>query len=371
MRFPANIFITLAKPCQPVAFSNSSQSHDFGAMMENTRTAERIIVIRVNNLSKTYRIHEKDPGLMGSIKSLFHRRWIDRHALRPISFEVAPGEIVGLLGANGAGKTTLIKMLAGIMHPSSGSAEVQGYVPWQRKAQFKHQIALILGQKSQLWPDLPAADSLLLLQEIYRIDPRDYQQRLDYFLDTLDLRKLLKTQIRRLSLGERMKFELVAALLHQPKVIFLDEPTIGLDIGSQRAIRSFLHDYRRTFQPAMILTSHYMEDVTSLCERLLILRDGELVFTGRLADITSRYAQTRKIRLGFKDEAMKAAILQACPQAKAEGEDNSTLALSVAKDDVSESILKILRAAPLVDLAIEEDDLASIIDALQTARELA
>jgi ABC-2 type transport system ATP-binding protein len=338
-------------------------------MMRDTRTEVRIIVIRVQNLSKTYRIHEKDPGLMGSIKSLFHRRWLDRHALRPISFEVAPGEIVGLLGANGAGKTTLIKMLAGIMHPSSGTADVQGYVPWQRKAQFKHQIALILGQKSQLWPDLPAADSLLLLQEIYRIDPKAYQERLDYFLDTLDLRKLLKTQIRRLSLGERMKFELIAALLHQPKVIFLDEPTIGLDIGSQRAIRNFLHEYRRTFQPAMILTSHYMEDVTALCERLLILRDGELVFSGRLGDITSRYAQTRKIRLGIKDEAMKSAILQVCPQAKAEGGDQNSLGLSVSKDDVSETILKILRVAPLVDLAIEEDDLASIIDALQTARE--
>jgi ABC-2 type transport system ATP-binding protein len=327
-------------------------------------------VIRVENLSKTYRIHEKDPGLKGSLKALVRRRWLERHALKPISFEVAPGEIVGLLGANGAGKTTLIKMLAGIMHPSSGSADVQGYVPWQRKAQFKHQIALILGQKSQLWPDLPAADSLLLLQEIYRIEPKDYQTRLDYFLDTLDLRKLLKTQIRRLSLGERMKFELVAALLHQPKVIFLDEPTIGLDIGSQRAIRGFLHEYRRNFQPAMILTSHYMEDVTALCERLLILREGELVFSGRLSEIASRYAQARKIRLGVKDEAMKAAIVQVCPQAKQQGAENSALALSVPKDDVSETILKILRVAPLVDLSIEEDDLASIIDALQTAKEL-
>jgi len=328
-------------------------------------------VIRVSNLSKTYRLHEKDPGLLGSVKSLFHRRWIDRHALRPISFEVAPGEIVGLLGANGAGKTTLIKMLAGIMHPSGGTADVQGYVPWQRKAQFKHQIALILGQKSQLWPDLPAADSLLLLQEIYRIDPKDYHQRLEYFLDTLDLRKLLKTQIRRLSLGERMKFELVAALLHQPKVIFLDEPTIGLDIGSQRAIRTFLQDYRRNFQPAMILTSHYMEDVTSLCERLLILRDGELVFSGKLADITSRYAQTRKIRLGVKDDLMKMAILKVCPLAKEDRDESSTLLLSVPKDDVSGSILKILSVAPLVDLSIEADDLASMIDALQTAKELA
>ena len=305
---------------------------------------------------------------MGSIRSLFHRRWIDRHALKPISFEVAPGEIVGLLGANGAGKTTLIKMLAGIMHPSSGEAEVQGFTPWHRKAAFKQQIALILGQKSQLWPDLPAADSLMLLQEIYGIEPNAYQQRLNYFLDNLDLRKLLKTQIRRLSLGERMKFELVAALLHEPKVIFLDEPTIGLDIGSQRTIRNFLHDYRKTFRPAMILTSHYMEDVVALCERLLILREGELVFSGRLSEITDRYAQTRRIRLGIKNHEMNKAILAVCPQAKEGTDESGTLHLSVAKDAVSETILKILQVAPLVDLAIEEEDLASIIDALQTSK---
>ncbi len=325
-------------------------------------------MIRVQGLQKTYRIPEKDPGLLGSLKSLFNRQWIDRHALHPITFEVHPGEIVGLLGANGAGKTTLIKMLAGIMHPTAGTADVQGFVPWERKNGFKQQIAIVLGQKSQLWPDLPAADSLLLLREIYGLEWDAYQKRLDYFLDTLDLRKLLKTQIRRLSLGERMKFELVAALIHEPKVIFLDEPTIGLDIGSQRAIRNFLIEYRKTFRPAMILTSHYMEDVEALCERLIILREGQVVYTGKLADISESYSQGRNIRLQIKQDGVKEQLLKAFPAMKEDAEQEGVLRLHVKKDAVSETVLGILKLAPVADLAVEEEELATIIDALQTAR---
>ncbi|RYZ59021.1 MAG: ATP-binding cassette domain-containing protein [Proteobacteria bacterium] len=325
-------------------------------------------MIRVDKLQKTYRIPEKDPGLMGSVRSLFDRRWIDRHALAPISFEVAPGEIIGLLGANGAGKTTLIKMLAGIMHPTAGTADVQGFVPWERKNAFKRQIAIVLGQKSQLWPDLPAADSLLLLREIYGLEQGAYQKRLDFFLDTLDLRKLLKTQIRRLSLGERMKFELVAALIHEPKVIFLDEPTIGLDIGSQRAIRTFLSDYRRTFKPAMILTSHYMEDVEALCERLLILREGELVYEGKLSNISESYANGRNIRLQLKDDSVKKLLLEKFPAMKEDAEQSGLMRLHINKDQVSETLLGILNVAPVTDLAVEEEDLGNIIDSLQTRR---
>ncbi|MBC7659481.1 MAG: ATP-binding cassette domain-containing protein [Chitinophagaceae bacterium] len=325
-------------------------------------------MIKVRELQKTYRIPEKDPGLIGSVRSLFNRKWIDRHALAPISFEVAPGEIIGLLGANGAGKTTLIKMLAGIMHPTAGTAEVQGFIPWERKNAFKQQIAIVLGQKSQLWPDLPAADSLLLLREIYGLEWTAYQKRLDFFLDTLDLRKLLKTQIRRLSLGERMKFELVAALIHEPKVIFLDEPTIGLDIGSQRAIRSFLNDYRKTFKPAMILTSHYMEDVEALCERLLILREGELVYAGSLSNVSERYAQGRNIRLRLKDESLKRVLIETYPLMREDSEQPGLMRLHISKDEVSETVLGILKLAPVTDLAVEEEDLGNIIDALQTRK---
>ncbi len=305
---------------------------------------------------------------MGSVRGLFKRQYVDRHALAPISFEVQAGEIIGLLGANGAGKTTLIKMLAGIMHPTAGSAKVAGFTPWERKNAFKEQIAIVLGQKSQLWPDLPAADSLLLLREIYRIPWDRYQKRLDFFLDNLDLRKLLKTQIRRLSLGERMKFELVAALLHEPKVIFLDEPTIGLDIGSQRAIRNFLKDYRDTFKPAMILTSHYMEDVEALCERLLILREGQLVYAGRLSEVTEQFAQGRNIRLQLKDEALAKRVLEAFPKMQEDKEQAGLLRLHVGKDEVSETVLNLLKIAPVADLAVEEEDLGNIIDALQTSK---
>lgn len=325
-------------------------------------------MIHVRDLQKTYRIPEKDPGLIGSVKSLFKRQYVDRHALAPISFDVGPGEIIGLLGANGAGKTTLIKMLAGIMHPTAGIAEVSGYVPWQRKNAFKQQIAIVLGQKSQLWPDLPAADSLMLLREIYGLSIDAYQKRLDFFLDTLDLRKLLKTQIRRLSLGERMKFELVAALLHEPKVIFLDEPTIGLDIGSQRAIRKFLNEYRQQFKPAMILTSHYMEDVEALCERLLILREGEVVYAGSLRAVSASYAQGRNIRLQLRDESLKAQMLEAFPKMIESPEQAGLMRLHVHRDEVSETVLGILKVAPVSDLAVEEEDLANIIDALQTKR---
>lgn len=325
-------------------------------------------MIHVRDLQKTYRIPEKDPGLMGSVKALFKRQYVNRHALAPISFDVAPGEIIGLLGANGAGKTTLIKMLAGIMHPTAGTAEVSGYVPWHRKNAFKQQIAIVLGQKSQLWPDLPAADSLLLLREIYGISWDAYQKRLDFFLDTLDLRKLLKTQIRRLSLGERMKFELVAALLHEPKVIFLDEPTIGLDIGSQRAIRTFLNDYRLQFKPAMILTSHYMEDVEALCERLLILREGELVYAGSLSNVSESYAQGRNIRLQLRDESLKVKLLEAFPKMIESPEQPGLMRLHIHKDEVSETVLGILKLAPVADLSVEEEDLGNIIDALQTKR---
>lgn len=325
-------------------------------------------MIHVRDLQKTYRIPEKEPGLLGSIRGLFKRQFVDRHALAPLSFDVEPGEIIGLLGSNGAGKTTLIKMLAGIMHPTAGTATVSGYVPWQRKNAFKQQIAIVLGQKSQLWPDLPAADSLLLLREIYGIEWGAYQKRVDFFLDTLDLRKLLKTQIRRLSLGERMKFELVAALLHEPKVIFLDEPTIGLDIGSQRAIRTFLNDYRQTFKPAMILTSHYMEDVEALCERLLILREGKLVYSGSLKDVSESYAQGRNIRLQLRDEALRPTLLKAFPNMQESPEQTGLMRLHVHKDQVSETVLGLLKLAPVADLAVEEEDLGNIIDALQTSR---
>jgi len=246
-------------------------------------------MIHVQNLTKTFRVHRKEPGLMGSLRSLFRRQWIDKHALKGVSLEVNAGEIVGLVGANGAGKTTLVKTLAGIIHPTAGDAQILGYTPWERRNEFRRQIALIMGQKAQLWWDLPADDCFLLLQEIYRLPDKEFRRNLDYLVEALGVTDQLNIQIRRLSLGERMKMELVAALLHQPKIVFLDEPTIGLDLTAQRAIRNFILEYRREHQPAMILTSHYMEDIERLCERIVIINEGEFQDCARVREAQSHH----------------------------------------------------------------------------------
>ncbi|MHC4162708.1 MAG: ABC transporter ATP-binding protein, partial [Planctomycetota bacterium] len=225
-------------------------------------------MIRVHELSKTFYVHKKAPGLRASLKSLFRRERVAKHAVAGVSLEVKEGEIVGLLGPNGAGKTTLVKMLAGIIHPTAGEAQVLGFTPWERDNRFRRQIALIMGQKAQLWWDLPAADCFLLLKEIYRVRDAEYKETLAYLTGVLDVEQQLNIQIRRLSLGERMKMELIAVLLHRPRVVFLDEPTIGLDLSAQRSIRDFILRYREEHKPAMILTSHYMEDIQRLCERI-------------------------------------------------------------------------------------------------------
>ena len=207
-------------------------------------------MIQVEKLSKTFTVHRKEPGLAGSIRSLFRREYVDKHAVREVSFTVGEGEIVGLVGANGAGKTTIVKMLAGIIYPTAGGASVLGYTPWERDNRFRRQIALIMGQKAQLWWDLPAADCFLLLKEIYQIPEEQYRATLNYLAEVLEVREELQVQIRRLSLGERMKMELIAALLHAPRVVYLDEPTIGLDLTAQRAIREFILRYRADHHPA-------------------------------------------------------------------------------------------------------------------------
>ena len=237
-------------------------------------------MIKVENLHKTFKVHKKEPGLKASGKSLFSRKWIEKKALVDVSLSIGEGEILGLVGANGAGKTTLVKILSGIIHPTSGTTHVLGFNPWERHNDFRKQIALIMGQKAQLWWDLPAEDCFLLLREIYQIPKKQYEENLSFLSNTLNISDQMNIQIRRLSLGERMKMELIAALLHNPRVVFLDEPTIGLDLTAQRAIRQFLLNYRQKHRPAMILTSHYMEDIEQLCERIIILRQGSVVYDG-------------------------------------------------------------------------------------------
>ncbi len=323
-------------------------------------------MIEFQNLSKTFRVHQKEPGLKGSIHSLFRRKWIEKHALREVTARVEPGEILGLVGANGAGKTTLVKILSGIVHPTSGSASVLGFTPWERKNEFRRQVALIMGQKSQLWWDLPAGDCFLLLREIYCVPPARFKKTLDYLVQSLGVENQLKIQIRRLSLGERMKMELIAALLHEPKVVFLDEPTIGLDLTAQKAIRSFLLEYRKSHRPAMILTSHYMEDIERLCERILIIRDGAFVYDGPLARVLTEGAQYKIITARLAPDADPESLSQGI--SKEHGErvpsESGTLKLKVPRPKVPEAAAEILRRFPVADLNIEEEDIGTIIEKL-------
>ena len=259
-------------------------------------------MIEIENLVKTFKVNQKDPGFKGAVRSLFNRQYIEKKALAGVSLKVSAGETIGLIGANGAGKTTLIKTCTGIIKPTSGMVRVLGVDPFSRRNVFRRQISLIMGQKQQLWWDLPAADGFLLLREIYMIPKEDYNQRLAHLVTQLEVEGLLNTPIRRLSLGERMKMELIAALLHQPKVIFLDEPTIGLDITAQKAVRNFLKSYQAIHHPAIILTSHYMGDIEELCERVAILKDGQIAYDGTIAGLTTSQDLTDAVETIMKSD---------------------------------------------------------------------
>jgi len=320
-------------------------------------------MIRVHELSKTFYVHKKAPGLRASLKSLFRRERVAKHAVAGVSLEVKEGEIVGLLGPNGAGKTTLVKMLAGIIHPTGGEAQVLGFTPWERDNRFRRQIALIMGQKAQLWWDLPAADCFLLLKEIYRIPDGEYKETLAYLIDVLDVEQQMNIQIRRLSLGERMKMELIAALLHRPRVVFLDEPTIGLDLSAQRSIRDFILRYREEHKPAMILTSHYMEDIQRLCERIVIIREGEFVYDGPLQKVVELYAESKVIRAHLRKTEQPVRIdgeLQALGEMVECGDEQ--ICVRVPRGEVARASARILEIYPVADLAIEEMDVGTIIE---------
>lgn len=332
-------------------------------------------MIEVSGLSKTFRVHHKDPGLKGSVKSLLRRKWVEKHALRNVSLRVQEGEILGLIGANGAGKTTLVKTLAGIIHPTGGEVRVLGHRPFERHNDFRRQISLIMGQKAQLWWDLPAADCFLLLREIYQIPKDRYREALDFLAATLGVEKLLTTQVRRLSLGERMKMELIAALLHSPRVVFLDEPTIGLDLTAQKAIRKFLLDYRRVNRPVMLLTSHYMEDIERLCERIVILREGQLIYDGPLAEVVVRYARHKTVNVRLKSErGLPSATVGADLSAliadfgRGVGEiveaGESALKVRVVRPRATDAAAALLKQLPVLDLTIEEEDIGTIIESI-------
>src|SRR5947207_13302557 len=247
-------------------------------------------VIEVQGLTKSFRTYKKNPGLSGAIKGLFHREYEMTLAVKDVSFKVEEGELVGFLGPNGAGKTTTLKMLAGLLYPASGSASVLGYVPWKREDGYRRQFALLLGQKNQLWWDLPARESLELNAKIYGLETAAFRRSIDELTELLRVREKLNVMVRELSLGERMKMELIASLLHQPKVLFLDEPTIGLDVVSQKTVREFLREHNATHQTTILLTSHYMTDIQQLCRRVIIIDKGTIFFDGKLNEVLDRFA---------------------------------------------------------------------------------
>ncbi len=253
--------------------------------------------IEVNGLTKTFRAYQKQPGFGGAFKGLFYRRYETVQAVRQVSFRIEPGEFVGFVGPNGAGKTTTLKMLSGLLHPTAGIARVLGHVPWERADAYRRQFALLLGQKNQLWWDLPARESFDLNARIYGIDEQDKNARVTELSELLAVRDQLSVQVRELSLGQRMKMELIAALLHQPRVLFLDEPTLGLDVVSQQTVRQFLRDYNARQRTTILLTSHYMADIEELCDRVIIIDRGSLFFDGPLREVVDRFADFKLITL--------------------------------------------------------------------------
>jgi len=254
-------------------------------------------VIAVNGLTRTFRTYKKQPGFGGAVKGLFHRQYEQLVAVNDVSFIIEPGELVGFLGPNGAGKTTTLKMLAGLLHPTGGSARVLGYVPWERADGYRRQFALVLGQKNQLWWDLPARESLELNAKIYGIPADRFEHTVAEMSEMLNVRDKLNVSVRELSLGERMKMELVASLLHQPKVLFLDEPTIGLDVVSQKVVREFIRRHNTEQQTTILLTSHYMADIQALCDRVIIIDHGKIFFDGRLGEIVDRFADFKLVTI--------------------------------------------------------------------------
>ena len=257
--------------------------------------------IQVNELSKHFKMFKREAGLSGAFRSFFNRKYETFHALKDISVQIEDGEILGILGENGAGKTTLIKLLVGLLHPSSGEVSINGFTPWNRKSDFLKQISVVMGQKNQLWWDIPASESFLLNQKIYEIPEIQYKNTLDELVDLLSVREKLNVQVRRLSLGERMKMEFIAALLHKPKIVLLDEPTIGLDVISQLKIREFVKYYNEKYKTTFLLTSHYMHDIQALCKRVIVIHKGASLYDGDFNDLVNRVNPKRKLLFEFNE----------------------------------------------------------------------
>lgn len=314
-------------------------------------------IIQVNNLSKIYIRHKTKPGFKGAILGLFKREKVETRAVDNLSFEINKGEVVGFLGPNGAGKTTTLKMLTGILYPTSGEALVNGFTPWERKNEFKRSIGMVMGQKQQLLWDLPAADSFELLKEIYQVPDAVYQKHFEQLVKLLDVKEILNIQVRQLSLGQRMRMEIIAALIHKPKILFLDEPTIGLDIISQKNIREFFKEYNQEEKTTIILTSHYMEDVKSLCERVIIINHGQKIFDDHLSKLVRERLKNKIIKVTFS-QPLTESLDQFGTVIK---NDKLSAELAIDRDQAVAISSKILSSFPVADITIEEPEAEEVV----------
>lgn len=319
--------------------------------------------IIVNNLTKTYRIPQREPGLKSAFRSLIKPAFMDIPAVQSISFTIQPGEIIGFIGPNGAGKTTTLKMLSGLLYPTSGEILVSGYTPWKRQENFLRSISMVLGNKSQMLWDISPLDTYAVLAEIYRISPSDLHKRLDELVNLLDMQELLKKPVRNLSLGERMKCELTAGLLHRPSVLFLDEPTLGLDISMQKRLRCFIAEYNRKYAATILLTSHYMADVTALCNRVILIHNGHILYDGALQSLAEQLAPYKLIRLTLEDGLSPQTIAEILPTDVTilESQGQQVL-LRVDRQKTPAVTALILNRMAVADLSVEDPPLEAVID---------
>jgi ABC-2 type transport system ATP-binding protein len=315
-------------------------------------------VIEIRGLKKSYRVYQKKEGLGAAMRGLFRREYREVEAVRGIDLNVEESEFVAFLGPNGAGKTTTLKLLSGVINPTGGTAHVLSYVPWERDNAYRRRFALVMGQKNQLWWDLPAAESFRLHQQIYRIGPDKFKHTLDELVDLLDVRRLLNQPVRELSLGERMKMELIAALLHSPDVLFLDEPTIGLDVIAQHNIQKFLKHYQEVRRITILLTSHYMKDVAALCRRVVVINHGNIVYDGSLSGIIDKFSSHKVLTLLFNDGQLPADLTRygevveiAEPRVK----------LRVDRQQISQVLSTVLANHTLEDVSVEDPPLEEVI----------
>jgi ABC-2 type transport system ATP-binding protein len=315
-------------------------------------------VISVQNLKKVYKVHQKPQGLAASVRALFRRRYKHVRAVDGISFDIEPGEMVGFVGPNGAGKTTTLKILSGLIYPTQGTARVLGFVPQERRNAYRRQFALLMGQKNQLWWDLPAVESFRLHKEIYAIEDRQFDRVQGELTELLNVTDLLNQPVRELSLGERMKMELIAALLHSPSILFLDEPTIGLDVVAQAGIRRCLREYNREKKVTILLTSHYMQDIEALCDRVMIINHGRLIHDGPLAEVIHRFAGYKILKLRFRDGRLPEGLDQIGEVLEA---DPPKVALRLPQASVAKQAARLLADYEIDDISVVDPPIEDVI----------